>query len=301
MFSRSRKVASLVLALGLFTVTGGSAMTALAATTPAKPAVKTTEERKTENISQSITHSYSADATIQLGMIVKVNATKTSFIEPVTEATLKSMLGVVVKPNETTITISPQNSVNQQVYVASTGKYLTLVSNQTGPIKPGDYITVSALAGIGMKADEGQSLVLGKAVGGFSGTNNVVGKVTLKDQKGKSTDVSISRIIVDLDISHNPLENKSSDKVPGVLNKAAVTISGKPVSAARIYLGLVVLAVSGYVASTVVYSGVRSGMISVGRNPLSKKSIIKSLIQTVVGGLIIFVAGIFGVYAILKL
>jgi len=51
----------------------------------------------------------------------------------------------------------------------------------------------------------------------------------------------------------------------------------------------------------VMYSGIRSGMIAVGRNPLSKKSIIRSLIQTVIAGLIIFLAGVFAVYLLLKL
>jgi hypothetical protein len=50
-----------------------------------------------------------------------------------------------------------------------------------------------------------------------------------------------------------------------------------------------------------LYSGIRSGMIAVGRNPLSKKSIMRSLIETVIAGLIVFAVGIFAVYLLLKL
>ena len=78
-------------------------------------------------------------------------------------------------------------------------------------------------------------------------------------------------------------------------------MTDKKVSAARIYLGLAVLALTTVITGNLVYSGVRSGMISVGRNPLSKKSIIKSLIQTVIAGLIIFIVGVLAVYLLLKL
>ncbi|HVX24230.1 MAG TPA: hypothetical protein VG992_02710, partial [Candidatus Saccharimonadales bacterium] len=68
-----------------------------------------------------------------------------------------------------------------------------------------------------------------------------------------------------------------------------------------IYLSLVVLLAITFIVANVMYSGIRSGMIAVGRNPLSKKSIIRSLIQTVIAGLTIFVAGVLAVYLLLKL
>ncbi len=253
------------------------------------------------NITQAITQSFNADPSVQLGMIVKLKDKDPGTVEPITQATLTKLLGVVVPPNDSTVTISPASAKKQQVFVASSGQYTTLVSNENGAIKAGDYITASALAGIGMKADEGQSVILGKSAGAFSGTANVIGKVALKNSLGKTTEVSLGRVAIILDVSHNPLESKSTNFVPGFLARVSQSVADKQVSAARIYLGLAILALTTVITANLVYGGVRSGMISVGRNPLSKKSIIKSLIQTVVAGLIIFIVGVLAVYLLLKL
>lgn len=253
------------------------------------------------NITQAVTQSFNADPSVQLGMIVKLKDKDPSTVEPLTESTLTKLLGVVVAPNDSTVTITPAKATKQQVFVASSGQYVALVSNQNGAIKAGDFITASAIAGIGMKADEGQSVILGKAAGAFTGTANVIGKVALKNSLGKTTETSLGRVMVVLDVSHNPLESKSTNYVPGFLARTAQSVTDKKVSAARIYLGLAVLALTTVITGNLVYSGVRSGMISVGRNPLSKKSIIKSLIQTVIAGLIIFIVGVLAVYLLLKL
>lgn len=270
-------------------------------------AVLAAEDKKTEkktdskNISQSVTQSFNADPTVQLGMIVASKEKDGGTVEPLIPSRIVAMLGVVIRPNDTTFTLSPTNSTVQQVFVAKAGRYSTLVSNQNGPIKAGDPITISAVSGIGMKADKEQAVVLGKAITAFEGNKDVVGKVSIKDDSGLKRDVSISRVTVEIAIASNPLASEISDKVPGALNKVAVAVSGKPISAGRIYLGLATLLVASFIAGNVVYSGIKNGMSAIGRNPLSKKSIIKSLIQTVIAGLIVFIVGIFAVYLLLKL
>jgi hypothetical protein len=270
-----------------------------AATSPSgKSAVATSTK---EDISQAITQSYSADNALQLGLIVQLKDKSAGVVEPLKQANQDKMLGVVVAPDASAVTLTPETGTQQQVFVATSGHYDVLVSNQNGIIVPGDYITVSAVTGIGMKADENQSVILGKAVSGFTGTKNVISKVSLKDDLGHQSTVAIGRVTVNLNIVHNPLQQKATDFLPAFLAKATTTIAAKPVSAARVYLGMAILVVSGFVTANIVYSGIRSGMIAVGRNPLSKKSIIKSLIQSIIGGLIVFIAGIFAVYLLLKL
>lgn len=289
-FQRIASAALVTLLLGLAPVS------VLAVTEEKKEA-----DTKAKNISQSVAQSYSAGPEVQQGMIVTLDPKKKGFVIPMTKDTATTMLGVIIKPNDTTLTLSPQDATTQQVFVAPTGRYLTLVSNQNGEIKPGDFIAVSAVAGVGMKADSEQEVVLGKASTGFNGSGNVIGKISIKDQRGRTTEVSITRLNIELEINRNPLANQATDKVPSFLSSAAVTVAGKPVSVARIYLGTVTLVASAIIASIVVYSGVRSGMIAIGRNPLSRKSIFRSLVQTVVAGLLIFTTGIFAVYLLLKL
>lgn len=254
-----------------------------------------------ENITQAVTQSYNADSSVQLGMIVQLKSGDASSVVPLTNLNLSAMLGAVVSPNAAAVTLTPQSTTGQQVLVATSGRYNVLVSNQNGAIKSGDYITISSVAGVGMKADVNETIVLGKAASAFNGTSNVSSTKTITNDKGQSTRVAIGTIPVDIAIGRNPLDSKDTDYVPSFLAKSAVTVANKPVSAARIYLGLLTLLVSAIVAANIIYGGVRSGMMAIGRNPLSKKSITRSLIQTVIAGLIIFVVGIFAVYLLLKL
>jgi hypothetical protein len=269
--------------------------------TPLSATAATTATTGNQDISQAVTQSYNADATVQLGMVVNLKDKDTSTVEPLKQSGINKMLGVTIAANDAAVTLTPQTVKQQQVYVATYGRYTALVSTQNGPIKSGDYITISSLAGVGMKAGIDQAVILGKAAGDFSGTSNVEGSVDVKDDKGHSAKVAIGRIPVRIEVAHNPLASKATDYVPSFLAKTAVTIAGKPVSAARIYLGAVTLLVSAMVTGSILYSGVKSGMTAIGRNPLSRKSIIRSLIQTVTAGLIIFVVGIFAVYLLLKL
>lgn len=259
------------------------------------------KSNKPVDISAGVTHSYNADTTVQTGMLVQLKKTDTTSVVPLSEKDMKNMLGVVIPNGNATIVLTPENVKQQQVLVGTSGQFSVLVSNQNGRIKSGDYITISAIDGVGMRADDGQAMVLGRAGGDFNGTTNVIGSVQLKDSLNKNVAVSLSRIPVEVNITHNPSYTKNVDYVPSFLAKIAVTVAKKPVSAARIYLSLGILIITMVIAGNMLYSGVRSGMISVGRNPLSKKSIIKSLIQTVIAGMIIFVVGVLAVYLLLKL
>lgn len=279
----------------------------IAAPVSAATAQKTTTAKKSQsntsvdNISDGVTTSYNAATTVEDGMLVELANKSSNTVIPLTQSADENMLGVVVPPNNATIVLTPQKVTEQQVLVATSGHYDVLVSNQNGPIDIGDYITISSLSGVGMKADTTEDEVLGKAAASFSGVDDVIGSVNIKGTGGLSSQVAIGRIPVDLSISRNPLFNRTADYVPSFLSKVATTVANKPVSSARIYLSLAILIITGIVTGNMLYSGVRSGMISIGRNPLSKKSIIKSLVETVIAGMIIFIVGVLAVYLLLKL
>jgi F0F1-type ATP synthase membrane subunit c/vacuolar-type H+-ATPase subunit K len=85
------------------------------------------------------------------------------------------------------------------------------------------------------------------------------------------------------------------------LSKAAQIVTNKPVSAIRIYASLIVLALAVVIAGVLLYSGVRNGMTAIGRNPLAKRSITRSLLQVVIISLIVFIIGLIAVYLLLKI
>lgn len=262
---------------------------------------KTDTEKQSKDISGAVTQSYSADPSVQMSMIVQLKDKDGSTVVPLSNKNDKNILGVVIPASSAAIVLTSAAQEKQQVLVATSGKHGVIVSNQNGPIKVGDYVAISAIDGVGMKADKSQDQVIGKAADNFTGTSNVIGSVKVKDVLNKESTVALGRINIDINITHNPLTQKTVDFVPAFLSGVAVAISGKPVSVARIYLSTVILIVTMLLAGNMLYSGIRGGMIAVGRNPLSKKSIIKSLTQTVLAGLIVFVVGVFAVYLLLKL
>ena len=250
--------------------------------------------------SQAVTQGYGSDVALQKGEIVKLEDKDATKVEPVTLATIAQMQGVVVAANDAAVTLS-DNSNSQQVFVATFGLYDVLVSNQNGPIQTGDYVTISSIGGVGMKADTNQSEVVGKAAGSFDGTDNVEGTSTLTDSTGKHISVSLGRIPVQIGIAHNPLQQAIQNNLPGFLRRASSSIANKPVSSARVYLGMGILAVSAILAGSMLYAGIRTGLIAIGRNPLARKSITRNIVQVIITSLLIFIIGIFAVYLLLKL
>lgn len=246
---------------------------------------------------QAVVESYTAATTLQNGMIV--TATDGSKVKPATLTSVDKMTGVVVPQSDAAVTLSSPSS-GDQVYVAKSGRYDVLVSNQNGTISSGDYITVSSLDGVGMRADTSQSTVLGKAVSAFDGRHNVVSSTTVRNQNGKNVPVSLGRIVVDISIAPSPVALKVSN-VPGFLQRASLLVSNKPVSPWRTYIGLVILVGTLLVCGSLLYGGVRNGMVAIGRNPLARQSIMGNLVQVVITSVIIFIIGLFAVYLLLKL
>ena len=247
---------------------------------------------------QTLTQGYGTDAPIQKGMIIRIKEGDTAKVQPLAPDQADKMHGVVVDSNDAAVTLSADG---EKVFVATTGRYEVLVSDQAGEVKEGDYIAISALHGVGMKAGSKDPMVVGRALKAFDGRNNVVGATKIKDSSGGERDAKLGRVTADITVARNPLVKGENPNLPGFLREVSESIAGKPVGATRVYIGLVVLVLTTIVSGSLLYGGVRSGIISMGRNPLSKKLILRGMIQVIVTGLIIFILGLFGVYLLLKL
>ncbi len=249
-------------------------------------------------LAQTVTQGYSADEPLQRGMIVRIKKEDTTKVTALTQDAIDEMHGVIVESNDAPVTLSADG---QRVFVAKTGHFDVLVSNQNGTIAAGDYITISALSGIGMKAGTRDPIIVGRALAAFDGKSNIVGTSEIKDSAGTSHPISFGRVQADIHIDRNPLLKAAEPNVPTFLKRAAESIAGKPVAAVRIYLAVLIFTISTIIAGILMFSGIKSAIISIGRNPLSRKSIIRGMLQVIITGLIIFILGIFGVYLLLKL
>lgn len=248
---------------------------------------------------QTVTQGYGTDMSLQRGMLVGLKKDDPRKVESVNYDQIDRVHGVVVGANDSAVLISNET---EKVFVATSGRFPVLVSDQNGDVKIGDYITVSAMSGIGMKSNDRVPIVIGKSTENFSSKdgNIIVGTAKIKDANGKERVVNIARITVDLGVGRNPLQ-KTDESLPAALKRAGELIAGKPVSPIRVYISLLILVVSAAIAGSLTYSAVRSGLIAIGRNPLGKKAIIRGMFQVVIIALMVFIAGVFGVYLLLKL
>ena len=244
---------------------------------------------------------YSADKPIENGTIVQLTGKDANRVKVSTQKELQNMFGVTVDRNVLPVTLS-SDALENEVFVAASGTYNVLVSTQGGSINSGDYLTLSAIDGVAMKAGTEEKTVFGRANGPFDGKGVTLGTATLKDStSGTNKTVTLGTVAVTIDIKRNPNEKSTKADVPEFLQRIGQAIAEKEVSAIRIYISLAITAISLIAAIAVLYSGVRSGVISIGRNPMSRKSIFRALLEIILTSILILVIGLFAVYLLLKL
>jgi hypothetical protein len=249
---------------------------------------------------QNVPQGYQSDQQLQKGMIIRLKPGDGTKIQAVTQQDQGEIFGVVVSSSDAAVSLS-NTSAAQEVFVANSGQYEVLVSNQNGAIKSGDYIAISSLGGVGMKAGQDQQYVLGKALTDFDGKTKVEGNSTLKTSMGDQQ-VTLGRVAIEVAVAHNPHYSKEEQPgVPRFLSSLAKVVTDKPVAPFRIYASLAIVVLCIIVAGALLFAGVRSGMTAVGRNPLAKKTISRSLLQVILTALIVFVIGLIAVYLLLRI
>lgn len=254
------------------------------------------------NVSGSV-DSYSANAKLDFGTVVSLDGENNQQVKPATKEQMQNMFGVVVNPNQLAFVVS-NDSTKNQTYVAASGTYKVLVSNENGAIASGDYLTMSSIEGVAMKAGSAkdQSTVLGRAQDNFNDKNASLGQAELKTADGQPIKtVNLGSVPATINIQSNPNKKSTEANLPDFLERLGQEIAQKQVSPIRIYISLAITAVSLITALVVIYTGVRSAIVSIGRNPLSKKSIYRALLEVILTSFLILIIGLFAVYLLLRL
>src|SRR5437868_1938890 len=238
-------------------------------------------------LADNVIKGFSASQPVQPGMVVAIDKAATNSVKPSPANNSNLIYGVAVDPSDAPITLVGQNS---QVFVATNGTYPVLVSTSGGAVKVGDYISMSSINGIAGKAQVGQPEILGKAESSFNGTGNVI---------SNSGGVTIGKVFVNIAVAKNPIAN-TDPTVPYALRKITSSIANKSVPVIRVYIALVIFLVALIAAIAILWSGVRTSLISLGRNPLSRHAIFSGMYKVVFTGLGDFIIGLAGVYLLLK-
>jgi hypothetical protein len=238
-----------------------------------------------------LSQSYKADTEIPIGSIVSLTDNTTDQVEPSSNKNVGNMLGIVIGADDSLLSLS--SGANSQVQVVTTGTVPVLVSDMNGPIKQGDHITASPLAGVGVRANS-NIRVVGIAQGDLKDPE----PHTYKDKDGKEHTAKLGEVPVLVNVAYY---FKQPDKtiIPSAIQNIANALAGKAVDTTPILISGAIFLVTIAIVVSITYSMIRSSIISVGRNPLSQSAIYRNLLQLSSLAVLILGLGFGSIYLIL--
>jgi len=121
---------------------------------------------------------------------------------------------------------------------------------------------------------------------------------TVEGIDGQTREVRLGRIPVLINVSYFFKESERSI-IPAVIQNVANALAGRPVSTLPIILAGAIFVIMLIVVVSIIYSMIRSSIISVGRNPLSQSAIYRDLIQLSALVIGILAVGLIAIYLIL--
>jgi hypothetical protein len=233
-----------------------------------------------------------SEDTLSVGSLVTLNNKNTNVVEKATSDHASALIGITAdKP------LVALGSGSQQVQVVVSGQTPALVSNINGDIKVGDKVAASPIKGVGMKAQESTEVV-GIAESNLADATTTTEHVT--DKAGKSIDVKVGVISVQVNVSYYAApKDKLNGIVPTFLVNAGSSIAGKDLSPLRVLIGFSSLLVGFVVTGIMLQAAVRSGIISIGRNPLAHASLRRSLLDVLVTSVGVLLVTVIAFYLIL--
>ncbi len=217
----------------------------------------------------AISRSYHIDGGPTKGSLVALDTSKSGTGHLANIANSSNLLGAVVGQNDSLLAIDPSDNT---VQVAIGGEAPVLVSTINGDIKAGDLISVSPLIGLGMKAQPGLP-VIGQAQMAFTAQSAGAATRQVTDRSGKTKSVQVGFVGVEIRV------NNSTDGTASLnaLQRVAQSLTGRVISTARILLSLVIAVITLVTLTILIYGAIFGSIISIGRNPLAKSDIIRSL------------------------
>ncbi len=198
------------------------------------------------------------------------------------------LLGVAA--NRPLVELSGGSEDGVQVVVGgSTG---VLVTDLNGKITVGDKIAPSPIDGIGMKAIN-SSEVIGTAQADLSSIKTVTKYFAGSNGKKVAAKVGLLPVAVNVAYYTPSTGGSLSAYVPLFLQNVANTLAGRTVSPLRVLIGTGALLLAFATVIIMLYTAIRNGVISLGRNPLASDVLRSGMIDillTAVG--ILLVGGI---------
>lgn len=221
--------------------------------------------------SANISRAYHTGAQLNSGSIVSLDPQRSDYVQPASTDNGARLLGVAVAANDSLLAVNDSAGLAQ---IATSGNARVLVSTVNGDVAVGDQIGVSPFLGIGMKAMAG-SRVIGLSESVFSAQSSSAKRQTITDRTGKRYDISVGYTSVSIAVgTYKPV---SGGPQLNALQKLGKSLTGHTVSTLRVVLSMIITLMATLSLITLVYASVYGGIISVGRNPLAKYAVFKSV------------------------
>lgn len=182
------------------------------------------------------------------------------------------------------------------VQVVTSGLTFGLVTDLNGAIRNGDKITASPIEGVGMKATE-SSVVVGTAQGSLSDAETETRNI--KDVDGKEQRVRIGLVPIQVSVAYYSIDDGKAAFIPGFLQELANNVAGRNVSPIRVLVAALILLLLFVSVTVLLYSAVRSSIISIGRNPLSEGAVRKSLFEVALTVVAVLIFATLTIYLVL--
>ncbi|MGB3945599.1 MAG: hypothetical protein WBK76_02050 [Candidatus Saccharimonadales bacterium] len=230
----------------------------------------------------SLSESYSSSDDLAIGSLVSVKDDQTDIVMAADSSNVNNLLGVVIASGSSLLTLS--NGKEDQVQVATDGTLPVLVSNINGDIERGDHVTASPVKGVGMRATSNVRIV-GIAQGNMTNAK----EETYKDSQGVEKKMKIGEVPVLVNVAYYFKEPEKT-VIPAAVQNIANSLSGRDVGTVPILIAGAIFLIMLIIVASLIYSMIRSSIISVGRNPLSQSAIYRDLIQ--LSGLVLAILGV---------
>lgn len=232
----------------------------------------------------TISQGYSTTDKVSTGSMVSLKNNSSDEVVAANSNNAGAILGVVIDNGNSLLSLS--NEQASQVQVATSGVVQVLVSNINGNVVQGDEITASPISGVGMKATD-NTKVVGISQAGLN--NNNSSSETYTDKSGAKHNVVVGEIPVLINVSYF---YKQPDKtiIPSAIQNIANAFAGKTVSTLPILISAGIFIATLIIVASIVYSMIRSSIISVGRNPMSQSAVYRDLTQ--MSALVIGILGV---------
>lgn len=240
-----------------------------------------------------MTQGYSTTEKLPLGSIVSLQNNTSDHVVATTTKNVDSILGIVVNDGSSPLTLS--NGKDNQVQVATSGMSRVLVSDINGVIAQGDQITASPIKGVGMKAT-GNAKVVGIAQGDPTTSGNA--KQTYTDAQGNKQSLTLGEVPVLVNVAYY-FSQPEKTVIPSAIQNVANALAGKKVDTLPILISAAIFVITIIVVVSIIYSMIRSSIISVGRNPMSQSAIYRDVIQLSALVLGILAVSLISIYLIL--